>query len=211
MIIRNEQKEDMDAVEQVIRNAFWNVYKPGATEHFMAHKMRLHKDFVNELNMVAEVDGEIVGSIMYTNSSLVCEDGTSKTCLTFGPIAVRPDYQRKGIGKALIEKTFELAKDMGYDSVVIYGNPGNYVSRGFISCYKANVCIENGVYPTALLVKPLTDNAFDGRRWVFTESGACEVDEKDAEEYDKLFPARVKKILPCQEEFYIYSHSRIFG
>lgn len=209
MLIRNEQKEDIRIVEELIRDAFWNVHVPGATEHFMAHQMRTHKDFVDELNMVAEIDGKIVGSIMYTVGRLASEDGAIKKCLSFGPLAVHPDHQRKGIGKALIETTFEVAKNMEYESVIIFGHPGNYVGRGFVSCHKVNVCVGDGIYPTAMLVKALIDGAFDGTKWTFTESDEYEFDVKDAEEYDKLFPYKEKKILPCQEEFYIYSHSCI--
>lgn len=96
---------------------------------------------------------------------------------------------------------------MGYESVVIFGHPSNYVARGFVSGLRVNVCVGDGYFPTALLVKPLTDDAFDGRRWRFSESPACEIDEREAEEYDKRFPPREKKTLPCQEEFFIYSHS----
>ena len=70
MIIRREEKEDIRVVEELIRDAFWNVYGPGATEHYVAHRLRSHKDFVKELNMVAEVDGKIAGSIMYTEARL---------------------------------------------------------------------------------------------------------------------------------------------
>lgn len=91
MNIRKENEEDHFVVESLIRDAFWNVHVPGATEHFIAHKMREHKDFVNELDMVAEVDGKIVGSIMYTIGKLRSEDGDIKDCLSFGPIAVAPD------------------------------------------------------------------------------------------------------------------------
>lgn len=209
MIIRREQKEDFHVVEELIRDAFWNVHEPGATEHFLAHQMRKHKDFVNELDMVAEIDDKIVGSIMYTIGSLTSDEGITKKCLSFGPIAVHPDYQRKGIGKALIETTFELAKDMGYESVIIFGHPSNYVARGFVSCRRMNVCVGDGYFPTAMLVKKLVDDVFDGKRWTFVESSACEFDISDAEKYDELFPLKEKKILPSQEEFYIYSHSRI--
>lgn len=209
MIIRNEQQDDINIVENLIRDAFWNVYEPGATEHYLAHQMRKHKDFVKELDMVAEMDGKIVGCIMYTVGRLSSEEGITKKCLSFGPIAVHPDYQRKGIGKALIERTFELAKELGYESIIIFGHPSNYVARGFVSCIKMNVCVGNGYFPTAMLVKTLVDGAFDGKRWVFKESEACEFAMRDAEEYDKLFPHKEKKILPCQEEFFIYSHSRL--
>lgn len=207
LLLRNERPEDWNTVERLIRDAFWNVQVPGATEPYLAHCMRQHADFVPELDMVAELDGRIVGSILYTVSTLTAEDGAQKRCLTFGPIAVHPDYQHRGIGRALIEKTFEKAREMGYESVIIFGHPSNYVARGFVSCLRVNVCVGDGVFPTALLVKPLVDGAFDGRRWRFAESPVCEIDERAAEEYDKRFPPKEKRTLPCQEEFFINSHS----
>ena len=209
MIIRNEREEEHRIVETLIRDAFWNVQVPGATEHYMAHTMRGHKDFVSELDMVAEIDNKIVGCIMYTVGKLVAEDGTVKACLSFGPIAVHPEYQRRGIGKALVEASAKRAKEMGYESIIIFGHPSNYVSMGFVSCIKKNVCVGEGYFPTAMLVKTLADNVFDGRKWQFQESPACEFDASGAEEFDRSFPYKEKKELPCQEEFYIYSHSSL--
>lgn len=209
LIIRREEERDYRTVEELIRDAFWNVHVPGASEHFLAHQMRKHEDFVPELDLVVEQDGEIVGNIMYTVGSLIDENGTVKKCLSFGPLAVHPKYQRRGIGKALIDTTFELAKNMEYDSVIILGHPSNYVARGFVSCKKMNVCVGDGEFPTAMLVKPLSEGAFDGRRWTFIESKVCEIDDVEAEKYDQLFPEKEKKVLLCQEEFYIYSRSCI--
>lgn len=209
MIIRNEKKEDEAIVENLIRDAFWNVHEPGAAEHYLAHKIRTHSDFVEDLNMVAEIDGKIVGSIMYTIGKLMSEDGMVKNCLTFGPIAVHPDYQRRGVGKALMEFTFDKARTLGYECVVIFGHPSNYVSSGFVSCLKKNVCIGDGHFPTAMLVKALVNDVFDGRRWRYEMSTACDFEMSEAEEYDKQFPYKERKVLPSQEEFYIYSHSSI--
>lgn len=209
MIIRKETKADYGVVENLIRDAFWNVHVPGAAEHYLAHVMREYKDFVAELDMVAEVDGKIVGSIMYTIGKLCDEKGNQKDCLSFGPIAVAPEYQRKGIGKALIEYTVEKAKALGYESIVIFGHPCNYVARGFKSCKRFNVCVGDGIFPCAMLVKELADGAFDGRRWSYEESPVCQIELSDAEEFDKLYPYKEKQTLPSQEEFYIYSHSTL--
>lgn len=211
IVIRKECKEDYRKVEELLRDAFWDIHEPGATEHYLAHQMREHEDFIPELDLVAEIDGVIVGSIMYTHATLTAEDKTVKKCLSFGPIGVHPNYQRQGIGKALIEESFQMARKMGYDSVVIFGHPGNYVSRGFVSSHRFNICVGDGYFPTAMLVKVLGENVFDGRRWVFEESKACEYDIKDAKEYDRLFPPKEAHVLPCQEEFYIYSRSSIKG
>ena len=99
IVIRNEIKSDYRKVEELTREAFWNLYVPGCNEHYIVHIMREHKDFISELDLVAELDGKIVGNVMYTKSYLVDQTGNKKEVLTFGPISVLPEYQRKGIGK----------------------------------------------------------------------------------------------------------------
>ena len=109
--------------------------------------MRQHKDFLPELDFVIEKDGQIIGNVMYTKARLVDENGEEKQIITFGPVSILPEYQRMGYGKMLLEYSFEKAAGLGYEVIVIFGNPGNYVSRGFKSCKKYNVCIEDGTFP----------------------------------------------------------------
>ena len=97
--IRNETEADYQIVEEVIRKAFYNVYRPGCTEHYLAHVMRGHEDFIPELDFVAELEGKAIGNIMYTKAWLRDEKGNEKEILTFGPISVLPEYQRMGYGK----------------------------------------------------------------------------------------------------------------
>ena len=205
--IRLETKDDYPVVENMIREAFWNVNVPGASEHYLAHLLRDDETFIPELDFVAEIDGKIVGSIMYVRAKLIAEDGTVKDCISFGPLSVHPDYQRRGIGKALIEHSFEKAKEMGASIVVILGHPSNYVARGFVSCIRKNICFDDGYFCSALLVKELVPNSLDGRRYRYEESPVFNLDEKEIEEFDKKFPKKEKKVLPGQEEFFINSHS----
>ncbi len=205
--IRLETKDDYPVVENMIREAFWNVNVPGASEHYLAHLLRDDETFIPELDFVAEIDGKIVGSIMYVRAKLIAEDGTIKNCISFGPLSVHPDYQRRGIGKALIEHSFEKAKEMGAAIVVILGHPSNYVARGFVNCIRKNVCFDDGYFCSALLVKELVPNSLDGRRYRYEESPVFNLDEKEIEEFDKKFPKKEKKVLPGQEEFFINSHS----
>lgn len=206
--IRNERKSDFRTVELLTRMAFWNVYIPGCDEHYLVHILREHKDFVQELDFVAETDdGKIIGNIMYTKAGLAGENGIQTEILTFGPISVHPDYQRMGVGKALLEKSFAKAVELGYPAIVIFGNPYNYVSRGFISCKKYNVSLEDGTFPAAMLVKELKQGTFDGKRWFYHGSPAYEVSEYEANEFDKQFEPMKKEFRPSQEEFFIYKHS----
>lgn len=207
--IRREEQTDYERVEEITRKAFWNLYTPGCNEHYLVHVMRSHKDFLPELDFVIEVDNQIIGNIMYTKARLIDEAGEEKNILTFGPVSILPEYQRRGYGKKLLEYSFEQAAALGYDVIVIFGNPGNYVSRGFKSCKKFNVCLEDGTYPTAMLVKELKPNVLDGRRWVYYQSPVYEIDEQEALRFDDALEKMEKKYLPCQEEFYILSNSII--
>ena len=212
IIFRNETPADYRAVEELNRESFWNVYKPGADEHYYVHMMRSHPDFIPELAFVLEKDGEIIGNIMYTKAWLEDEAGNRKEILSFGPLCVAPKYQRQKLGKILIEKSFARALEMGYDVNINLGNPGNYVSRGFVSCKKKNVSfVVPGNHPTALLVCELIPGVLDGKNWMYIPSTAadCCEDTEASAAFDATFPPKEKSWMPSQEEFYIYSHSSV--
>ncbi|QSX07639.1 N-acetyltransferase [Alkalibacter rhizosphaerae] len=207
--IRNEEEKDHQRVEEITRKAFWNLYVPGCVEHYLVHIMRSHEDFIPELDFVIELNGQVIGNIMYTKAKLVDEAGAEKEILTFGPVCILPEYQRMGYGKKLMEHSFEKAMEMGHDTIVIFGSPKNYVGLGFKSCKRYNICLEDGTFPTAMMVKVLKPGALDGRKWVYHDSPVMEIDEKDAERFDETLGKMEKKVLDCQEEFYIHSHSII--
>lgn len=206
--IRQERESDFREVEVLTRKAFWNVYVPGCYEHYLAHILRSHEDFIPELDFVAETDeGKIVGNVMYTKAKLIDESGSELSILTFGPISVEPDYQRMGISRELLEFSFHKAIELGYKVIVIFGNPGNYVSRGFRSCKKYHLCMADGSYPAAMLVKELVPGTLGGKKWQYCGSPAYEFEASDAEKFDEQFEPMQKEYRPSQEEFYIHSHS----
>lgn len=209
--IRNEEAGDFREVEHLVREAFWNVNVPGCCEHYLAHVLRSHADFVPELDLVAQTaDGTLIANVMYTKSRLSGDDGTELSVLTFGPLSVRPGFQRQGIGRRLLEETFGRARAMGFAAVVIFGSPGNYVSRGFKSCRKYGVRTPDGRFPCALLVKELFDGALaPGTQWTFHESPAYSIDSAAAAEFDAQFPPLKAEFRASQEEFYILSRSEI--
>lgn len=211
IIIRNEVKSDFREVEILIRKAFWNVNVPGCNEHYLAHILREHEDFIPELDFVAVTkDGRIVGNVMYTKAKLVSESGKETPILTFGPISVHPDYQRMGISKKLLEHSFEKAVQLGYHFIVILGNPNNYVSRGFKSCKRYNICMVDGSYPAAMLAKELAEGTIlSGEKWFYYESKAYEIESAEAEKFDEQFEPMKKEFRPSQEQFFIHSHSVI--
>lgn len=205
--IRNERESDYKIVEDITRKAFYNVYVPGCMEHYLVHIMRGHEDFIPELDFVIELDGQIVGNIMYTKSKLTDEGGTEKEIVTFGPVSILPKYQRKGYGKMLIEHSLKRAAELGYEAVVIMGSPANYVGSGFQCCRKYNVCVEKDKYPAAMLVKELKPGTLDGRLWFYSDSPVMNVDEREAQAFDDGLEKMEKKWMPSQEAFYIMSHA----
>jgi len=205
--IRNERESDYKNVEDITRKAFYNVYVPGCMEHYLVHIMRGHEDFIPELDFVIELDGQIVGNIMYTKAKLTDEGGTEKEIVTFGPVSILPKYQRKGYGKMLIEHSLKRAAELGYEAVVIMGSPANYVGSGFQCCRKYNICVEKEKYPAAMLVKELKPGALDGKLWFYADSPVMNVDEREAQAFDDGLEKMEKKWMPSQEAFYIMSHA----
>lgn len=205
--IRTEQPNDYETVETLTRKAFWNLYVPGCHEHYLAHIIRNHEDFLPELDLVLELDGQIIGNIMYTKSRLVDPDGEEKTILTFGPVSIDPQYQRMGYGKQLMEASFQKAAELGFEAIVIFGSPDNYVSRGFKSCLKYHISLEDHTYPAAMLVKELKPDALDNKNWVYFKSPAFDFDPEDAEQFDANLEHWEKKWQSSQESFYIISRS----
>lgn len=202
ILIRNEREEDYRIVEELCREAFWNLYVPGCDEHYLTHIMRSHPDFIKELSLVAELDGKVVGVILYTKSKLISDTGEEKEVATFGPLAVHPDYQRQGIGGKLIHHSFEILKTKGIEGVVIYGSPYNYCKYGFKNGKDYNITDMNSRSPYGLLAYELTKNAFEGQ-WKYKDSQVYHFDQSKVEEFDKSFPSKEKKYHYSQEIFSI--------
>ncbi len=203
ILIKNETEADYRTVEEVTREAFWNLYVPGCSEHYFVHVMREHPDFIRELDYVALVDGRIAGNIMYTRASLTVEEGKVLTIASFGPISVLPEYQRQGIGSRLIQHSLQTARDLGYKVVAIYGDPHNYCKHGFKNGKDLGISNGNGDYPNGLLALELEKGVLAGHRWRFQTSPVFECDERDVEEFDKRFPPKEKGYHYSQEIFSI--------
>ncbi len=193
----------------MIKKAFWNLSVPGCNEHYFAHRVRESEDYIPELDFVMEEDGKIIGHILYVKAKLIAYDGTEKEILSFGPFTIHPDYQRKGYGRKLLNHSLEVAEKMGYDAVVIWGNPENYACYGFKNCKRYQVCLEKDVYPVALMVKVLTDGALSDKIWKYVESPAHQMDESGFEAFDSTFEPMEKGYAYTQELFYIYSRSNV--
>jgi putative acetyltransferase len=191
--IRNENKNDYRAVEELTREAFWNLYFPGCDEHYLVHKMRSHADFISELDFVALDEDKIIGNIMYAKSYLQDESNNKIDAISFGPLSVLPEYQRQSIGSALIQHSKKVAIEAGHKVIAIYGAPYNYCKHGFKSCKDCDVTDATGKYPYGLLVLELEEGILKGHNWKYIPSDVYNLDETEAEKYDKQFVLKKKE------------------
>ncbi|MEG0295507.1 MAG: N-acetyltransferase [Clostridium sp.] len=201
--IRNEVPSDYRKVEEVTREAFWNLYCPGSNEHLIIHNLRKHEDFIKELSFVIEVDGEIIGSIHYSKSKIISRDGKEYETITFGPVSILPKLHRKGFGRALIEHSIEVARNLGYKSIIIGGYPYHYETYGFVGAKKYGIALPDGNFYTGIMALPLYEGALDEVSGVVYFSEAMEPDETMLNEFDKQFPYKEKKVQESQLQFEI--------
>lgn len=200
-IIRLETKKDYKEVENVTREAFWNVYRPGCMEHYVLHCYRNREDFIKELDFVMEKDGKIIGHVMYSKAEIQTDDGRKIPIMTFGPISILPEYKRKGYGKKLLDYSMQKAKEMGAGALCIEGNIDFYGKSGFV------VASTKGIHYYAeprenevpyFLVKELEEGFLDGMQGIYHTPEGYFVDEKEVEIFDQKFPKREKLKLPGQ-------------
>ncbi len=202
MNFRLEQPADYRAVENLTREAFWNHHVPGCNEHYLLHIMRDCTAFIRELDIIAEIDGEIVGNIVYTKASVIGDDKIRREVLCFGPISVLPDFWAKGVGSALIEYTTAKAKKLGYRAVLIYGDPEYYQRFGFVPAETFDIRTPDNMYAVPLQASELWKGALDGCGGRFFEDPVYDVDEDAAVEFDKTFPHKeLRDDLPSQKRF----------
>jgi len=208
LTIRNEEKEDYRTVEQLVREAFWNLYVPGCNEHFVLHSLRKSSDFVPELDFVAEKEGQVVGQIVYTHGVVRSEGTNEEEVISFGPVSVLPAFQKRGIGSALITHTIALARNMGYLAICIYGDPRYYSRFGFRCAEKYDIKTGDDRFAVALQVLELSQGALSNVSGRFIESAAFTVDESGFAQYDAAFPPKEKKETESQREFRLLASLR---
>lgn len=201
MNIRLERKEEQYVVENLIREAFWNVYQPGCHEHYLMHVLRDDKDFVSELNYVMELEDEIIGQAMYMKAQINRDEGDALPVLTLGPICIAPEYEKQGYGKQLLDYTLEKAKSLGYGAVFLEGNIDFYGKSGFTYAAPYGIRypgVPEGVETSFFLACELVDGYLNNAKGEYAPSKAYEIDPKDVEEFDKTFPPKQKLKLPGQ-------------
>lgn len=199
--IRLEKPEDYREVENLVRESFWNVYRPGCLEHYVLHCLRDDKDFVPELDFVMEKNGRIIGQVIYVRAEIKADDGRRIPIMTMGPICILPEYKRQGYGKALLDYSMEKAREIGAGTLCFEGDINFYGKSGFV------VASTRGIHYYAeprenevpyFLLKELTEGYLDGVEGVYQTPQGYFVNEAEAESFDRQFPAKEKLSLPGQ-------------
>ena len=200
-IIRLERKEEYREVEHMVRESFWNVYRPGCYEHYVLHQLRDDPAFVKELDFVLEKEGKIIGQIMFMRAKIKADDGRELPILTMGPICIMPQWKRQGYGKFLLDYAVEKAAEMGAGAVFFEGNIDFYGKSGFT--YASNYGIRyyglpEGEDASFFLGKELKKGYLDGISGEYATPEGYFVPDEEVEKFDQEFPAKVKLKLPGQ-------------
>lgn len=200
-IIRSERTEDYRAVEELVRESFWNVYRPGCLEHYVIHVLRDDPAFVKELDFVMEKDGRIIGQNMFMKTVINGDGGGDVEVLTMGPICIAPELKRQGYGKALLDYSLEKAAGLGFGAVLFEGNIAFYGKSGFDYASKFGIRyhdLPEGADASFFLCRELIPGYLGGVSGVYQTPKGYYVDEAKAEEFDKAFPPKEKLRLPGQ-------------
>ena len=199
--IRLEKKEEYRKVENLVRESFWNVYRPGCLEHYVLNQLRNDTAFVSELDFVMEEDGRIIGQNMFMKAWIKADDGRDIPIMTMGPICITPELKRKGYGKLLLDYSLEKAKELGCGAVCFEGNIDFYGKSGFTCASQFGIRyhgLAEDEDASFFLCKELIPGYLDGITGKYATPQGYFVDEKEAEAFDQEFPAKEKLKLPGQ-------------
>lgn len=200
-IIRLEKTEEHRETEALVREAFWNVYRPGCLEHYVLNQLRNDKAFVSELNFVMEKDGRLIGQNMFMRAAIKADDGSDLPIMTMGPICISPELQGQGYGKRLLDYSLEKAAEFGCGALCFEGNINFYGKSGFTYASEFGIRyhgLPEGADTSFFLCKELKKGYLDGISGEYTPPKGYFVDEAEAEEFDKQFPPKEKLKLPTQ-------------
>ena len=199
--IRLERNEEHRAVEHLIRESFWNVYRPGCLEHFVIHELRSDPAFVKELDFVMEQDGRLIGQNMFMRAVIKADDGRDIPIMTMGPICICNELKRKGYGKILLDYSLEKAAELGCGALCFEGNIDFYGKSGFTYASAFGIRyhgLPEGADASFFLCKELIPGYLDGITGEYATPAGYFVDEAAAEEFDREFPPKEKLTLPGQ-------------
>ena len=200
-IIRSERKEEHREVENLVRESFWNVYRPGCLEHYVLNQLRNDDAFIHELDFVMEKDGKIIGQNMFMHAVIKADDGRDIPIITMGPICIANELKRQGYGKILLDYSLEKATEMGFGAICFEGNIDFYGKSGFTCASDFGIRyhgLPDDADASFFLCKELKKGYLDGITGEYAPPQGYFVNEDEAEEFDKQFPPKEKLKLPGQ-------------
>ena len=201
LVIRLEKKDEYKEVENLVRDSFWNVYRPGCLEHYVLNQLRNDSAFVPELDFVMLRDGEIIGQNMFMRAEITADDGRSAPIMTMGPICIKNELKRKGYGKILLDYSLQKAAELGCGALCFEGKIDFYGKSGFRPASEFGIRyhgLDEGEDASFFLCKELIPGYLDGVTGEYAPPEGYFVDEKAVEEFDRQFPYKEKKKLPEQ-------------
>lgn len=201
IIIRTEKEKEYREVENLVRESFWNVYRPGCLEHYVLHQLRKDAAFVPELDFVMEMGGQIIGQNMFMKAFIQADDGRKIPIMTMGPICIAPDLKRKGYGMILLDYSLEKAKELGCGAICMEGNIDFYGKSGYRQASEFGIRyhgLTEDDDASFFLCRELIQGYLDGITGEYAPPQGYYVDEQEAEAFDKTFYYKEKKKLPGQ-------------
>jgi len=202
--IRLEKQEEFREVENLVRESFWNIYRPGCLEHYVLKKLRDDKDFVKELDFVMLLNNEIIGQNIFVKTNLSCDDGSLLPIMTMGPICIKPELKRQGYGKLLLDYSLEKAKDLGCGAVMFEGNIAFYGKSGFTCASDFGIRyhgLAEGEDSSFFLCKELIPDYLKNITGEYATPKAyfvCDDNPEEFDQYESSFPDKEKLKLPGQ-------------
>lgn len=192
LIIRKTNKNEFYQTENLTRETFWNLYQSGCTEHFILHRFRKSKAWIGQLDRVATYEGKIVGHIISTKAKVLASDNTEHEVLHVGPFTVDKLFQKKGIGSQLFQDSIEIAKKLGFNGMILFGNPDYYPRFGFKNANEFNITTKDDMNFDAFMALELQDNGLSNVHGRFYLDESAEINEQELIKYEKQFPPKKK-------------------
>lgn len=193
-IIRQERDEDFLIVEKLTKRAFFNVYRPGCSEHYVLHKFRSNPDFIKELSLLLELDGKIISHVMYARASIKNSQGKTVPIATFGPFSVMPEFQKQGYGEALLRHSFTLARAASIPAIAIEGDYDYYNKYGLKKGKDVGIIYEDDPTADYFLIKELEDGFIARNTGSYTDPRGYFVDEAAALSYGEYLDSLTRHL-----------------
>lgn len=200
-LIQPANQKDFKITENITREAFWNVYKPGCDEHLVLNKLRNNKSYIGELDLVAIFEDGIVGHIISTKAKVIDAQNYAHVVLCLGPVSVLADFQKNGIGSKLINESIKVATELGFSVIILFGNPEYYHRFGFKNAELYGITTKDGQNLEPFMALEIQEGSLKNVHGKFFEDDCFTTNEAELAEFEKQFPYKEKRITDTQLKF----------